>query len=207
MISCPRLEWGTRVFIPITSHPHILLLTTFGLDKIAAVEHLLFSSCHAQHFTVWAPDSQMVERTTFVTAEDKNMESDPNINELIPPEVLLQVLEQLPPRSLLSAVLVCRLWLDLAHQAPQLWTWVHLTGWLQLASMFSVFSLAARPLLGLSSSKLSPVCFPSQVCHPRHRTRRPRILTPAEVQQLFCLKVMAVWSWFLCAINFHFDSV
>ena len=79
----------------------------------------------------------MVERTRFVTAEDKNMESDPNINELIPPEVLLQVLEQLPPRSLLSAVLVCRLWLDLAHQAPQLWTWVHLTGWLQLASMFS----------------------------------------------------------------------
>ena len=66
----------------------------------------------------------MVERTRFVTlslsltAEDKNMESDPNINELIPPEVLLQVLDQLPPRSLLSAVLVCRLWLDLAHQAP-----------------------------------------------------------------------------------------
>ena len=136
----------------------------------------------------------MVERTTFVTAEDKNMESDPNINELIPPEVLLQVLEQLPPRSLLSAVLVCRLWLDLAHQAPQLWTWVHLTGWLQLTSMFSNQFSVWPPDLSSVFPLLSSPRFASL---RRSVTRaiehsRPRILTPAEVQQLFCLKVMAV---------------
>ena len=32
-------------------------------------------------------------------------------------EVLVQVLERLPPRSLLVAVLVCPLWLHLAEQA------------------------------------------------------------------------------------------
>ena len=32
-------------------------------------------------------------------------------------EVLVQVLERLPPRSLLAAVLVCPLWLHLAEQA------------------------------------------------------------------------------------------
>lgn len=57
------------------------------------------------------------------------MTLEPNINELLPPEVLVQVLERLPPRSLLVAVLVCPLWLHLAEQAPQLWTWLHLTVW------------------------------------------------------------------------------
>ena len=59
------------------------------------------------------------------------LELELNINELLPPEVLLQVFHHLPPSSLLSAVLVCRLWHGLAHQAPQLWAWLHLTGWCQ----------------------------------------------------------------------------
>lgn len=63
------------------------------------------------------------------------MELELNINELLPPELLLQVLNQLPPSSLLSAVLVCRLWHDLAHQTTQLWAWVHLTGQYQVLSV------------------------------------------------------------------------
>jgi len=57
------------------------------------------------------------------------MTLEPNINELLSPEVLVQVLERLQPRSLLVAVLVCPLWLHLAEQTPQLWTWLHLTVW------------------------------------------------------------------------------
>ena len=91
-----------------------------------------------------------------------------NINELLPPELLLQVLQQLPPRSLLSAVLVCRLWHGLAHQAPQLWSWVHLTG-LSINSsalvLKSFFSLAGRPLFGSPLSQISPVFSNPQVSH------------------------------------------
>jgi len=77
-----------------------------------------------------------------------------NINELLPPELLLEVFQKLPPRVLLKALLVCRLWHSLALQAPQLWTWLHLTGLSKHSNLrfFSNFQSGRRSSLWLSPS-------------------------------------------------------
>ena len=94
------------------------------------------------------------------------LELELNINQLLPPELLLQVLHHLPPSSLLSAVLVCRLWHGLAQKAPQLWAWLHLTGCCQsthtsafLFSNLFQFGQLISPQFSLFSVQPDLLCF------------------------------------------------
>ena len=70
------------------------------------------------------------------------------INSLLPPELLHQILSLLAPRDLKTAVLACRLWREVG-EAPGLWAWVFLRVTREnLATMPD--RLATRRLLGVT---------------------------------------------------------
>jgi len=48
------------------------------------------------------------------------------INRLLPAEMVAMVLQLLPPRDLMAAMLVCRRWREVGEDSPALWTWVWL---------------------------------------------------------------------------------
>ena len=62
---------------------------------------------------------------------DESIESQLNINSVLPPEMLGQIFSLLTPKDLKTVMLVCKSWRDVGER-PALWSWVEITKLSQL---------------------------------------------------------------------------